>query len=84
MTSATGAPPWVALIGAIVRGSPKLAGARCVGRHRLFDDDTDPAGAELATAICQGCPALALCGAYADEIGPRKLSGVWAGKVYAA
>jgi len=84
MTTATGTPPWVALIAAIVRGSPKLAGAKCVGQHRLFtDDDGDPAAAELATAICQGCPALALCGAYADEIGPRKLSGVWAGRVYA-
>lgn len=83
MTTATGTPPWVALIGAIVRGSPKLAGAKCVGRHRLFTgDDTDPAAVELAVGLCQECPAMALCESYANEIGAR--GGIWAGKVYAA
>ncbi|MGH3896793.1 MAG: hypothetical protein ACRDTA_00785 [Pseudonocardiaceae bacterium] len=35
----------VRLIGAILRGTPSLPGAACIGRHELFDDvaQEDPA-----------------------------------------
>lgn len=66
-----------------IGGAPDLKGARCKG-STLWDITDDPAIVEYTTTKClTSCAARALCESYADEIGHRKLSGVWAGKVYA-
>lgn len=63
--------PWVELIGAIVRGQPKLDGALCRGHAPEFDgpeprDDPDDTAQRIAFAInvCRCCPALRMCGAW--------------------
>lgn len=49
-------------------GAPALPGARCRGRHHLFDERGPDESAETATArhqqalgLCRLCPALASC-----------------------
>lgn len=65
----------------------RLAGAACVGRHRLFDDDLDDAREDAtaraarhaaAATICASCPVLEACRTVADETGDQA-RGVWAG-----
>lgn len=74
--------------------APRLAGARCVGRHELYDrtieaERTGPPGAaDLAAArtealmLCAGCCQLAPCGAWLDKQ-PKKHRplGVVAGRI---
>ncbi|CPR11949.1 hypothetical protein BN971_03242 [Mycobacterium bohemicum DSM 44277] len=68
---------------------PALPGARCRGRHHLFDG---PAPGEdeqavrdrhaQALGLCVGCPAAARCREWFDTLPPRKRpAGVIAGTV---
>lgn len=74
--------------------APSLPGARCAGRHELFDatiegSTTGPAAtAEVAAAraealrLCSGCPELAPCGAWFDSLRPKdRPLGVIAGRL---
>jgi len=76
------------LLGALT-AVPPLPGARCVGRHHLFDPPAwrEPApdvGHRHAQALteCERCPALARCRAWLDGL-PRSArpSGVVAAQV---
>lgn len=74
--------------------APRLAGARCVDRHELFDatieaERTGPPGAaDLAAArtealrLCAGCPELMACRTWFDAL-PKKHRplGVVAGRI---
>lgn len=67
----------VELMVKILRERPSLPGARCVGRHELFDGHT----AEDRTAaleLCRRCPARAPCESWAND--ERNLVGVVGGK----
>lgn len=64
------------LLGALM-GAPHLPGARCVGRHQLFDPPGDHEPPErvterhtAATHLCRNCPALASCEQWVDSL-PR-------------
>lgn len=73
--------------------APQLPGARCHGRHELYDA-TIPSGeirntsnrleAARATAlkVCNACPALPQCRAWIDGLAPtQRPLGVVAGQV---
>lgn len=82
---------------ALVGWIPDLPGARCRGRHELFDatirgrrdaSATLPSRAELAEArsealrICAACPALTACRSWVDDMRPsRRPRGVVAGRI---
>lgn len=74
-----------------VGAAPALPGARCRGRHHLFDDahpNEDPETVaqrrQQALALCRGCPALASCSAWVDGLPPRQRPpGVVAGRLNA-
>lgn len=58
------------LLGALT-GAPRLPGARCAGRHELFDpietgEDPDDAQERIDAAkyVCRSCPALTDCHAW--------------------
>lgn len=55
-----------------------MAAAACKGKADLFVPGIVAGGGANpeARVICQGCPVLAPCGAYADATDPE---GVWAG-----
>lgn len=60
-------------------GSPALPGARCRGRHTLFDERGPDEPAEVAAqrhsqalTLCQRCPALDRCTAWIEELPPRQ------------
>ena len=68
---------------------PILRGARCRGRHELFDpkgcdepDDVAQARNAQALRICQSCPALQPCSAWFESL-PAKARplGVIAGRI---
>jgi hypothetical protein len=69
--------------------SPALPGARCRGRHHLFDppsanaDPDDAAYAEQAALrLCAGCPALASCSRWFESLPKQQRPpGVVAGRV---
>jgi len=79
------------LLGAIGVAAP-LPGARCRGRHRLFDEagkhePTETVAARHAQAIglCRLCPALASCQRWYDSLPAHKRpAGVVAGRVRGA
>lgn len=77
----------VDLLGSL-RAVPALPGARCRGRSELFDgaDGLDGDRTRVAAALCQVCPALTACGAWAARQPENSLEGVVAGRlfVYAA
>jgi len=57
---------------------PVLRGARCRGRHELFDPPgcDEPAAVaqartEQALRICQSCPALQSCSQWFDSLPPK-------------
>jgi Transcription factor WhiB len=54
---------WLSLVAEIIRGSPKLPGARCRDRPALFDIDviTDDAATAAALACCAGCSCMLRC-----------------------
>jgi hypothetical protein len=70
-------------------GTPAFPGARCRGKHHLFD----PAGVDepitvveqrhaQAAGLCLGgCPALDRCRSWAQTLTNHELSGVIAGEV---
>lgn len=69
--------------------APVLRGARCRGRHYLFDpqegresDETANARHLQALGLCERCPALSACQAWLDSL-PRskRPCGVVAGRV---
>jgi len=67
------------LLIAILGGTPRLDGARCVGRPELFDPAApDEAAAdaadrhEAAVHLCRACPALAACRAWHDSLKPSQ------------
>ncbi|HPY26001.1 MAG TPA: hypothetical protein PLK19_16960 [Mycobacterium sp.] len=70
-------------------GTPALPGARCRGRHHLFDDaaqgepaDTVEARHRQAIRLCQRCPALEPCQTWLDSLPPsRRPAGVVAGRI---
>lgn len=74
---------------------PDLPGARCRGRHELFDAtiagtrDTRPDDLQYARAaavrLCQACPALDACRAWFTALRPdERPHGVVAGRLPAA
>lgn len=74
---------------AILGAAPALPGARCRGRHHLFDDAARDEPAEVveqrhhqALGLCRGCPALASCQLWFDGLPPRQRPpGVVAGRL---
>ncbi|BBZ60140.1 hypothetical protein [Mycolicibacterium monacense] len=74
---------------ASLAGVPHLPGARCRGRHRLFDPpapDADPEDADhaqqIALRLCRDCPALAGCAVWFDTLPARQRpQGVVAGRI---
>ncbi len=69
--------------------APALPGARCRGRHALFDEAGKDESPEVvqqrhtqALGLCAGCTALASCSAWFDTLPKEKRPlGVIAGKV---
>jgi WhiB family redox-sensing transcriptional regulator len=72
-----------------IAGAPALPGARCRGRHHLFDEQNGSESSETAAArhrqalgLCQHCPALTACRAWLDTLPARKRpQGVVAGTI---
>jgi Transcription factor WhiB len=63
-------------------GVPRLPGAACCGRWKLFDSD-DQADIAAATEICSRCPALSLCTEWVASLPPKhRPSGVVAGRIH--
>lgn len=70
-------------------GLPVLPGARCRGRHHLFDPADDDEPADTVTArhahalmLCQRCPARQPCQDWVDSLPFRKKPlGVIAGTI---
>ena len=68
---------------------PRLTGALCIGRGRLFDDrrHKEPAAAraerhDAARRLCARCPAAPECADLAAQLPPAHLQGVWAGRLH--
>lgn len=82
--------PFEQIISAMA-GVPVLSGARCRGRHALFDpqhgsepDEIAQARHRQALALCAHCPALAACQWWVDSLPPRRRPrGVVAGRIIA-
>ena len=78
-----------ALIEAVVGAAPCLPGAKCRGRHALFDPPAlgEPANVvearhDLALGLCEYCPALSRCRDWLASLPPqRRPVGVIAGTV---
>jgi hypothetical protein len=70
--------PWIDLLVAVFRDSPRLPRALCRGEPDVWDV-ANAAKVDVANAIriCQHCPELPACERYAA--GRRDLVGVWAG-----
>jgi hypothetical protein len=66
---------WVTLVAEVVRGSPKLPGALCRDRPRVFTSDAPDDIAE-ARAICGRCPELMRCAAWSATVRRNRLDGV--------
>lgn len=81
----------VALLAELAAQTPRLSGAKCVGRHQLYDSTATRCGNAIhqaraeALALCGSCPALTLCAAYVDSLPPRQRPhGVVAGRIIRA
>lgn len=66
--------------------APSLPGARCRGRHRLFDEAQPGEDADYrhsqALALCGTCPALTRCEQWFDDLPrSRRPAGVVAGQL---
>lgn len=71
---------------------PELPGARCRGRHELFDATVAPLGGDpeiteyaraAALQLCHTCPALTPCRAWFATLKPRqRAGGVTAGQLH--
>lgn len=72
-----------------VGAAPCLPGARCRGKHHLFDEaahtetvETVAARHQQALGLCQRCPSLTTCGDWLDTLpANKKPLGVIAGRV---
>lgn len=78
-----------AKLAALLADRPDFTGAACRGQWLLFDpagededhDDTD-ARHQRAATICRGCPVLAACRGWADQLPARaRPPGVLAGQI---
>lgn len=75
---------------AAILGAPALPGARCRGRHHLFDEPSHGEAADVAAqrhtqalSLCRDCPALASCEQWFDDLPQSKRPpGVVAGRVH--
>jgi hypothetical protein len=75
---------------AAVRAAPALPGARCRGRHHLFDgagkDESEDVVAhrhDQALRLCRDCAALDACRDWVDSLPKRERpEGVVAGRVH--
>ena len=72
----------------LLRG-PRLTGAACIGRGRLFDDTIHGESAEdraarhdAASRICARCPAARECADLARQLPAEHRQGVWAGRLH--
>ncbi|MFD5869158.1 WhiB family transcriptional regulator [Corynebacterium sp. NPDC060344] len=72
----------------ILRG-PRLTGALCIGRGKLFDDYLHRESAEARAArhdaarrLCARCPAAPECAALANQLPAEHRQGVWAGHLH--
>lgn len=80
---------WEEIAGALAT-APALPGARCRGRHHLFDEahpdepeEVTQARHAQALGLCSRCPSLEPCRAYFDRLKPRQRpGGVIAGQVH--
>lgn len=59
------------LIAAALGGIPRLPGARCKGRSRVWDEHDDPELVEYAQSQCQVCRAKPDCEIWFDSLRPR-------------
>ncbi|ORV21339.1 hypothetical protein AWB98_27850 [Mycolicibacterium conceptionense] len=74
---------------AAVGAAPALPGARCRGRHHLFDEqgmheapETADERHQQALGLCRLCPALASCTEWFNTLKPsRRPPGVVAGRI---
>ncbi len=74
---------------AAVGAAPALPGARCRGRHHLFDEARQGESQEIvqqrhaqALGLCRICPALASCQTWFKSLKPsRRPRGVVAGTI---
>ena len=70
-------------------GVPVLSGARCRGRHHLFDEAAADEQEHVTAArhaqalrICQSCPALDACTGWVDSLpASKRPPGVIAGRI---
>jgi len=70
-------------------GVPVLAGARCRGRHAIFDpqhhgepDDVAAQRHAQALTLCESCPALTACESWINSLPPRRRPlGIVAGRL---
>jgi len=77
---------------AALLGAPALPGARCRGRHHLFDAPSELERESPATTstrhaqalqLCQHCTALPSCAEWFDNLKPSKRpTGVVAGRIH--
>jgi hypothetical protein len=81
VTVDTGVPDWLLLAADGLAGLPRLDGAACAGRARLFDGRTDR-DVVIAVEVCSACPVFELCEGWAS--GQRGLVGVVAGRMHGA
>lgn len=73
-----------------IGAAPVLPGARCRGRHSLFDEaqagehaDTVAARHAQAIGLCSHCPALDRCTEWVDGLKPsRRPPGVVAARIH--
>ena len=71
--------PWVELLAAVLRDTPRLPGALCRQRTELFDGD-DAEDAHEAAELCGHCPAREPCAAWAHTLAHNEAHGVLAGE----
>jgi hypothetical protein len=72
-------PGWVPLLETVLAQSPPLPGALCRGRPDIFDA-TDENRRTEAIALCQHCPELDRCRAWAAALPHNGIHGVIAGE----
>lgn len=72
--------PWIDLLIEVLRRTPKLDGALCVGRAHVFEA-ADAEHVDQALVLYQRCPALPACSSwFASLPASRRPRGVIAGR----
>jgi hypothetical protein len=72
--------PWIELLAAVLRDTPRLTGALCRERAELFDA-VDGSDAHRAAELCGRCPAREPCTAWANTLAYNQAHGVLAGEL---